>query len=45
VSRWEVEGWVILPENVEPWLLVDRLTRLLSWFEHWLGDQRVVEGS
>ena len=31
-----------LSRTGEPWLLVDRLTRLQSWFEHWLlegGDE------
>jgi len=23
----------------EPWLLVDRLERIRSWFEHWLIEQ------
>jgi dipeptidyl aminopeptidase/acylaminoacyl peptidase len=34
-----------LSRTGEPWLLVDRLTRLMSWFEHWLGEEGVVEGS
>ncbi|SVA05871.1 uncharacterized protein METZ01_LOCUS58725 [marine metagenome] len=28
-----------LSRNGEPWLLVDRLERLRSWFVHWLIDQ------
>ncbi|TVR51304.1 MAG: S9 family peptidase [Gemmatimonadales bacterium] len=27
-----------LSRTGEPWLLVDRLVRLRSWFDHWLGD-------
>src|SRR5690606_5875266 len=27
-----------LSRDGEPWLLVDRLVRLQSWFEHWLGE-------
>jgi dipeptidyl aminopeptidase/acylaminoacyl peptidase len=34
-----------LSRTGEPWLLVDRLTRLRSWFEHWLGEEGVVGGS
>ena len=26
-----------LSRSGEPWLLVDRLERLRSWFAHWLG--------
>jgi dipeptidyl aminopeptidase/acylaminoacyl peptidase len=28
-----------LSRNGEPWLLVDRLERLRSWFVYWLIDQ------
>ena len=28
-----------LSRTGEPWLLVDRLERIRSWFEHWLGDE------
>ena len=28
-----------LSRTGEPWLLVDRLERIRSWFEHWLVDQ------
>ena len=28
-----------LSRTGEPWLLVDRLERLRSWFVHWLGDR------
>ncbi|SVA67396.1 uncharacterized protein METZ01_LOCUS120250, partial [marine metagenome] len=28
-----------LSRTGEPWLLVDRLERLRSWFEHWLIEQ------
>lgn len=28
-----------LPRTGEPWLLVDRLERIRSWFEHWLIEQ------
>jgi dipeptidyl aminopeptidase/acylaminoacyl peptidase len=30
-----------LSRTGEPWLLVDRLVRLRSWFDHWLGDALV----
>ena len=28
-----------LSRTGEPWLLVDRLERIRSWFEHWLIEQ------
>jgi dipeptidyl aminopeptidase/acylaminoacyl peptidase len=31
-----------LSRTGEPWLLVDRLERLASWFEHWLIEARVT---
>ena len=29
-----------LSRTGEPWLLVDRLERIRSWFMHWLGDDQ-----
>lgn len=33
-----------LSRSGEPWLLVDRLERLRSWFVHWLGDDAERNG-
>ena len=33
-----------LSRTGEPWLLVDRLERIRSWFEHWLGKDTGDEG-
>jgi dipeptidyl aminopeptidase/acylaminoacyl peptidase len=31
-----------LSRTGEPWLLVDRLERIRSWFDHWLNQQPVT---
>ncbi len=31
-----------LSRTGEPWLLVDRLERIRSWFVHWLGEEEVA---
>lgn len=33
-----------LSRTGEPWLLVDRLVRLQSWFEYWLKERRTTDG-
>jgi dipeptidyl aminopeptidase/acylaminoacyl peptidase len=34
-----------LSRNGEPWLLVDRLERIESWFTHWLIEEKVTRQS
>ena len=34
-----------LSRSGEPWLLVDRLERIRSWFTHWLIDPSTRSGS
>ena len=34
-----------LSRSGEPWLLVDRLERLRSWFTHWLNNDTTVTGT
>ena len=31
-----------LSRTGEPWLLVDRLERIRSWFDHWLNQKQVT---
>ncbi len=31
-----------LSRSGEPWLLVDRLNRIKTWFEYWLNDQKLT---
>lgn len=34
-----------LSRTGEPWLLVDRLERIRSWFDYWLNEKKVTSGT